>query len=74
MRTSLFAVVLVVVALVWAFVPAAQAALATTKLSGYADLPNPTANLKTVPLGSLVIPMDLQQYTGGVFNVRAYGT
>jgi hypothetical protein len=46
----------------------------STALSGYADLPNPTANLKTVPSGSLVIPMDLKQYSGGVFNVRAYGT
>jgi hypothetical protein len=63
-------VLLLLVVVVAAMVSMARSAT----LSGYADLPNPTANLKTVPSGSLVIPMDLKQYSGGIFNVRAYGT
>ncbi|PCI09175.1 MAG: hypothetical protein COB73_05975 [Flavobacteriaceae bacterium] len=39
-----------------------------------ADLPNPPTNLETVPLGSLVIPMDnSNQSVIAPFNLKAYG-
>lgn len=39
------------------------------------DLPNPPSNLKSIPAGALVIPMDttLQGTSGTSFNVKAYG-
>jgi hypothetical protein len=41
---------------------------------GQNDLPNPTANIETIPIGSLVIPMDnSMQSNAGYFNLKAYG-
>ena len=38
------------------------------------DLPNPDANLKTAPVGSIVIAMDnTNQGNSGIFNLKAYG-
>ena len=38
------------------------------------DLPNPDANLKTAPVGSIVIAMDnTNQANSGIFNLKAYG-
>ncbi len=38
------------------------------------DLPNPTANIQTLPVGSLVIAMDnTNQANPGYFNLKAYG-
>ena len=38
------------------------------------DLPNPTANIQTMPMGSLVVAMDnTNQANPGYFNLKAYG-
>ena len=38
------------------------------------DLPNPTANIQTLPVGSLVVAMDnTNQANPGYFNLKAYG-
>ncbi|MFM6924859.1 MAG: T9SS type A sorting domain-containing protein [Ferruginibacter sp.] len=38
------------------------------------DLPNPDANLKTAPAGSIIIAMDnTNQGNAGIFNLKAYG-
>ena len=38
------------------------------------DLPNPSANMQTAAIGSLVIPMDnVNQSIGSSFNLKAYG-
>jgi hypothetical protein len=39
----------------------------------YPDLPQPSPNVIAVPAGSLVIPMDTRQNSGGVFNLACYG-
>jgi hypothetical protein len=45
-----------------------------TNLSKGQDLPNPTANIQTLPSGSLVIAMDnTNQANPGYFNLKSYG-
>jgi large repetitive protein len=37
------------------------------------DLPGPTANLQTAPVGTWVIPMDSLNYANSNFNMKCYG-